>query len=303
MKVYHYTSLETLIAILNNSNEKGLSFRASNIFKLNDSKEMDKGFKVVRKILSEYEKSNNISEQYQLMEVYSNKQYEEMCKRQYIFSRDIVNIKQGYIPYVVCFSMHRDYLPMWSLYGKRGRGVCLVFDVETIIDDIIANEKPYGLDKIVYSRNLNNFSSMRIFTFMYEQYEKKWIAPLKNITIDDKINELADICASISPFIKYKDYSYEKEFRIIENKHYPDSPDYLSMSEEQIRDSLILSCHSLSNSCKVSPYVYIYIPQLALKEIILGPLLNETIKPSISRELSHHGIKCRIIKSKVPFCE
>ena len=57
--VYHYTSLETLLAILENyrkdKEKKGLLFHASNIYQVNDPKEMKAGYDVVKEYLKIYD--------------------------------------------------------------------------------------------------------------------------------------------------------------------------------------------------------------------------------------------------------
>lgn len=226
--LYHYTSFETLLAILEGitvrNNEHYLYLHATRIDKLNDPTEMEMKKKTLVGLLRYYEEQNNVEEKYQLA-----KYVEE------ISDNDIVGISQSektsHSPYILCFSTKKDYLPMWSLYGDKHHGVCLCFPDE-VVGEISYSEVPIVSGKVAYS---NIKKSEAIKTALWLQYNiiKKEgnMGKIKDIT--------ADIITEISPFIKNSSYKYEQEFRLsVHNYHtnrelcrtsYENTPNYLTI--------------------------------------------------------------------------
>lgn len=288
-KIYHYTSLDTLLAIFHECKMKGgryLTLRASNIYKVNDPSEMKRGYDVVKKILPGIEKKASIN--WGLCEVYTDKKYEEACKKGYYNeeNKDVVTI--GSIPYEISFSMRRDYLPMWSLYGDNGKGVCLRLDKKDIVDWLNLNNGSQCGGDVRYSNFGNDNLLKNIIGFGYSR-----INEIKDIY--DKIRELATLCAYVAPFIKYKDYSYEKEFRVALYKQYG------VITEPSTREKWI-RC-ATKGYIKVDPYVELDFPTSFLKEIIVGPCVNsDVIIPILKRELKNCNAETiALTKSKVPF--
>lgn len=292
--VYHYTSLETLFAILGNyrknEDKDGLVLRASNIFRVNDPSEMKPGYSIVKTFLPYYEEKQNVPKELRLSEVYKDKANEGRCIDDYYNKIKGNTIEMGSIPYVISFSCKRDYLPMWSMYGNQGKGICLKFDVYEIIDK---NNYPLEMDFVSYDNKTGNMSLNEIVPNLYNWYINSWSKKEKKPTIEDKTSELSTICSLVSPFIKYKDYKYEKEFRMVYSKHYG-----VDMATFLDKKKLLLSLpvHEILS------YVEIPIIAHSLKEVILGPCTNGAIlKDVVKRELDSCGLRVRISKSKVPF--
>lgn len=293
--VYHYTSLETLFAILGNYRKKedkeSLVFRASNIFRVNDPSEMKPGYGIVKKFLCHYEEEMKIPQELRLSEVYKNKIYEDKCIDDYYSTIRRNTIEVGSVPYVISFSCKRDYLPMWSMYANQGKGICLKFDVYEIINNWI--EDPLEIGFVSYDGKSGFKSLNDIIPFYYDVCLKSWIRNEEKPTIEDKISELSTLCFSVSPFIKYKDYKYEKEFRMVYSKHYGiDIETFLD--KKQLL--LSLPVH------EIAPYVEVPIYVHSLKEVMLGPCTDGPIlKDVVKRELDSCGLSVRISYSKVPF--
>ena len=292
--VYHYTSLETLFAILGNYRNRGdkdrLVFRASNIFRLNDPSEMVSGYDIVKSYLYLFEIEKNIPEHLRLSEVYNDIENENKCKYDYLNKIKGNNIEIGSIPYVISFSGKRDYLPMWSMYGNQGKGVCLRFDVNDIINNMIF---PLITGFVSYDKKTCYKNISSIISFLYDVYLDSWKEKEEKPKIENKLYELSFICFSVTPFIKYKDYKYENEYRMVHNMHY--SPDV----NELLSKRLLLLCLPAQ---EIKPYVEIPIYAYSLKEIIMGPCIDEKImKEIIRREVESCNLKVRIGHSKVPF--
>lgn len=254
--VYHYTSFDTLFAILDgcrkSKDKQFFSLRASNVYKLNDPTEMLGGYDVLKKLLHKYEEDNGIPEELRLSEVFDKKVYEEECKQDYLNGREGDIIEGGIIPYVSSLSLLGDYLPMWSLYGVKGKGVCLIFDLKELLelDD-------YMKGPVYYEGTTDYDGVIDAMSFMYNLYIRDYSE--KKVCIKDKIRELATICLSIAPFVKHKDYQYEKEFRIVYNQQYIHPI-----------DSRII----FKSPFKIKQFVDLDIPIRVIRGIIIGPDAN-----------------------------
>ena len=321
--LYHYTGLDTLFAILHwykaNKTSNCIQLKASCIYNMNDPKEMYVGYDVVKKCLSSYEVDNKVPLGLRLSEVYCNKDSEEECKEKYILKERFVDSYTD-VPYVVCFSKKRDYLPMWSLYGKGGNGVCLIFDYSKIIDFLITNNIKGKIGDVVYNSKPN-----QNFEMLLDAWYKDYLNDNNNskpVCIKDKIRCLSHICEFLSPFVKYKDYRYEYETRIIYDIR--DGRDAYDVLDEQITQTLndlcqirdtskqftmqqqiITMCNLLNKGKQVKPllpYVFKQIGIECLCGLIVGPCVNyDIMQPIIDRELKSSDIKIKIQKSKIPY--
>lgn len=287
--VYHYTSLETLLAILDNyrkdKKKNSLTFRASNIYKVNDPKEMEAGYDIVKEYLKEYEMAH-IPKAYWLHEIANINEYEAKCKKDYFVGNKEFLTESGIIPFIISFSGKRDYLPMWSLYGKTGLGVCLKFDVLRIIEA--------GYDGQIGFVTYDNKTGLKMmkesFSECYNWYLDEYRDKSDILTIDKKVHEIGNLCLYVSPFVKYRDYKYEKEFRLTCYKHYGN----------EIKKSL--NELIFPKSFPVDKYVEVPIPINSFKEVMLGPSMDKSIMTHIvKKELEECNIKVRVSESKIPF--
>ena len=134
--VCHYTSVESLFAILEGYRIKRefgvIPFRASNIYKTNDPREMTLGFDAVKRILPQFEE--NVKYNVGLSDVYQNMAFEKRCIESMGQKPTRDTIMGGTIPYTISFSCKEDFLPMWSMYGNGGKGVCLKFGLYELIN-------------------------------------------------------------------------------------------------------------------------------------------------------------------------
>lgn len=112
--LFHYTSIESLLKILQGNGEK-IVLRATHSNFLNDPEEFEFANSIITKTLLEYEVANQIS----------NK------KSQNLFGSGGIFGSFAYLPgepFILSFSGHRDDLSMWRAYGHDGNGVCIGLD-------------------------------------------------------------------------------------------------------------------------------------------------------------------------------
>lgn len=267
--VYHYTSLEALFSILEGYRSivyTGIiPFRASCIYNANDPKEMELGFDVVKRNLPQFEKNN--PNNMNLSEVYKDCSYKQYYLDNYY--RKPINgmIQYSLVPYIISFSLKRDFLPMWSMYGNNHKGVCLKFNIKKIVN--IPFERSH-FDFVSYDGDKEYNIMEDHFKLLYEMQAKK---PNKPKTIEEKKEVLSTCCLCVSPFIKSSDWSYEKEFRIVYNHNY----------EPELDNDFRYGVSYGIKMKRIQRYVEYPINSNALEEIIIGPLANYQVMEHIIR--------------------
>ena len=158
----------------------------------------------------------------------------------------------------ISFSVYRDYLPMWKMYGDNGRGLMLTFDTKELV-------KLWGglLQPCLYKGSKEHIVSKesilntKVYPYLsglttQQQYAMIW---------------LLQIFVSIT---KNQEYDYEKEVRLIGVGN-----NYLGNNEMQR--------FRVSNN-QIIPYVEVFIPNVALKNVCLGPLVKSELNEETLKE-------------------
>ncbi|WP_405376929.1 DUF2971 domain-containing protein [Nonlabens sp. Asnod3-A02] len=261
--VYHYTTLETLFHIINQSTVNSLTLRATHVDFLNDFTEHTIAVGLLKKELISYD--NTLSN--------DSKNFSKTLndKRMSFFRNE--EIDELY-PHIISFSECGDSLPMWNTYADKSKGIALGFDKSLLAE---LNED-YRLEKCEYDSS------------RYEEYLKQNIQKLHESTEVDSysIGFTQDFDSSILqdhfkylPILKDKGYAYEKECRLI----IPNKISELSSLKFQVTDSIY------------KPYKEIEFPFECLTEIILGPCLSlEKMKTSLNLILNQKGKKLSLNK-------
>ncbi|MCL2480101.1 MAG: DUF2971 domain-containing protein [Spirochaetaceae bacterium] len=182
--IYHYTSLDGFIKILDSK-----TFFMFNIYQMNDYKENVTIFDVLTRIISQ--KKSFIPDDYlkKLDEVFKN--------------FDIA------FTFVSCFTELRDSLSQWRSYGDDGNGICMII-----------NPKNLGINYSLPSPNISSKCvSFHNVVYATEQQDKIIGEILdqairKNGAIDFA-NHVYELIARFAPIFKIKEFQEEKEWRII----------------------------------------------------------------------------------------
>lgn len=192
--LYHYTSVETLYKIFQNTEDEHIKLRAGYFMNMNDPNDCRYFIQEVSDILSE----------------------ESTINRKDIEKTIESAMRNVGFPYFISLSQARDSLPMWSMYGKGGHGIAIGFPKKAI-DDAVNDYQKVGKDE---HKALMKQCFCRLYKCLYwsrDDIKKKFVKD-SNIKIDNtgKITgiEDRDIC-SISYLIKSPDYAYERESRIV----------------------------------------------------------------------------------------
>lgn len=245
-KLYHYTSIEALYNILNESiftqQETGvpyLNMRATHINYLNDETER-KLFtdRLISEVIKYSEKNTPLNEE-------QHKTLNSLC-----------NVDS----FIISLSEHQDNLNMWRGYGGNGIGVNIAFDFNKIPSAYSTSrqnqfrmEHVFNAFKCKYylpeECNIDNSLVQEIYTYLTDNRYKSQEANLviQGASIIKKIQELATIT-------KHKAYIEEKEWRFV--CYETSIPKY-----------------SYSNGI-IKPYINYPIPLSAISTITIGPCIR-----------------------------
>lgn len=268
---YHYTSLDTFLTILHGIDYKNgepiLHLRASRIDTVNDPTEMTIDKNKFLSIVRHYEENKNpnlrISNKIESMD---DEKFHELTK----------NERSDHLPYIICFSQNEDFLPMWSLYGDKGRGVCLDFSMPDILTKSILFQKslyPYApiiSGDVCYHTDEISDAILRAIELNYPKTEGN---------IEDSI---ANMYLAASPFIKDSSYEYENEFRICVFNFVKKEIGIMYDSEKT--------------------YIDYYIPVCFLKTVTLGAkLCSSTTSELLGDYFTKKKLQIEIKESQIPF--
>lgn len=176
--------------------------------------------------------------------------------------------------YIVSFSSAIDCLPMWGMYGQKGHGLALGFDTEIIkasFSDLLL--KCIYVNQEDNAQLINVQSELDVFKNLWRQ--------------DDGSEEYFNIFFFVYMILwicgKHSAYEYEQEVR------------WFLTSPRPIK-------YRLKNNLIV-PYIELYLPKSALKEIWIGPTNDMNMASrSMRTYLDHMGFhEVEIKQSKVPY--
>lgn len=269
--VYHYTSLPTLLKILDTYNPKDntISLWASDVSYMNDTSEMKYGISEAIEYIGKLEKENKSRKVLKL-----SSRLKEM---------DINLFLRNNGPfYSISFSSDGDSLPLWNLYSDKGHGVNLKFfnekhnfkfkeevvsnhfvlkDLSTVVRGISAVPIEYG-----YIRDKSAIAN--IIHELYNDYLNIAEKSSEAIKIANKFATML-ICGGM--YVKHSGYKYENELRI-----YGKSKD-----KREFRTNI---------SGDIIPYVKIPLNVNHLRGITLGPTCKESNKNALEEFLRVKGI-------------
>ena len=267
--LFHYTSVETFLKILDNCNNQKVCFWATHAKFFNDPHEYKLAISLLKQSMIKYEKEKNITEKKSV-----NFNYKSLLRLGHMFGA----------PFLLSLSENPDDLTMWRTYGSDGNGIAIGIDTKMLFD--------YSEDK-----NVNNTKLLPC------QYKKSSI--IKGLTtywelLYDKIDfkedgrgfsmnsfrflfDLINFCFSF----KRGEYQLEKEWRLCKNEH-----DETKIKFRE-RNGIII------------PYVEHFFDKEIIKKIVIGPCVNKKLtKESIEMLLKsrNYNLPKNLVRiSNVPY--
>ncbi len=144
--VYHYTTLEALMGgIIPNSNKDKIVLRATKASYVNDPKEMHVDLK------SMYEDVKHI------------KFFADLFDKSKL---NDLSFQNGI--YLLSFTENKDFLPMWSMYGKNGNGLVLEFDKK-----LLTSNHPL-LVKCIYPHSTRYYDIIELINRIFENDKDRY---------------------------------------------------------------------------------------------------------------------------------
>ena len=313
--VYHYTSLETLLKILDGTKDNQFLFHGTDIFSMNDPTEFLHGFTELWSILPVienelYQSIKNAPQTYNINESFLDNKFRlsnmwkrlnesnDSCLKTYIET-----IHKSYVsPFVISLSCNGDCLPMWVTYGDHGYGVAMGMDIQAYYKKRSLDDGTTLLDFTSYDKRelhsiLVTYDKISInhpLAIYARFYIVKYLRSIPALNIDDEsllklqMNALDSITILASAMIKNMAYRYEEESRLVSFKQ----------DENDVK-------YKLSSTKKLLPYIHVAISTSKLKKIVIGPCCDyNNIKFALKKRLEQLGIPLKdedIEKSIVPY--
>lgn len=245
-EIFHYTTLDALINGIiapQPSPNNEICLWATHSKYLNDPSETTIGIDKAHKLLSQY--------------------LNEEINKESMFNDAL---------FVISFSLKYDYLPMWSMYGKNGNGIMLIFDY------VLLNSEDHFFIQCLY----DNETRLEVFEKLFVRENSR----LKRLTFADIEEDYQRNNIIHFPVaIKSCNYNYEEEVRYVTaNDEFPET------------------CYRVSNNIVV-PYKKVYFHKKVLKKIVIGPTADfERTADSLKEYLVSKGFDhVDIVKSNVPY--
>lgn len=266
--LYHYTSVETLLKIIENCNTEKICFRATHARYFNDPYEYNLAISLLKQSLVKYEKNNFIK----------NKKSSNFNKS---FFTNLGLIFGD--PFLFSLSENSDNLTMWRTYGADGNGVAIGLDKKMLEE--YSNDKNVKNTKLLqceYDKVAILSGLIRYWRLKYDQFN---IEEGKSMDIHS-FPFLFDLITFSFSF-KRNEYIDENEWRLCTNE--------ISNDETKFRE----------NDGILIPYIEHSFEKNIIKKIIIGPCANKKLtKESIEMLLKTRKFELPqspIVVSKVPY--
>lgn len=311
-KLYHYTSVDAFEKMLKEmkSNSSGkLIFWASNIHYMNDPNEMSFLYDELIEALPEIENHLDIKEMPFSMFCLMGKNQGNVSFDLFKDIKDNVFNKIFKSAFAISFTKEEDYLPMWSLYGNNGSGLCLEFDYEALKMYLSESESlsfATRLEELYY--HIKEIPIWVKIEEFYKYYHDRLSMKDNNI---DPLRPCRDFIArvllEVAPILKHRSYAYEKEVRLLYHVILPgDADEIVSKADVRPMDKKYPKVENpkvrVRNGMLI-PYKEISIPIECITKIIVGPTLYPQLQSEalnvLLREVGIEGIEVEM--SEVPY--
>jgi len=274
--IYHYTSLETFIKILDSK-----TFFMFNIYQMNDYKENVTFFDAIHRVI--YQRKSFISDDY-------------LKKLDEVFELFNMNFT-----FVSCFTELRDSLSQWKSYGDDGNGIC-----------IIINPKNFGINYSLPSYDGINENHISFHNVIYStEQQDKLIGEILDQAIFYSNNhgknkaalfarQVYELSARFAPIFKLHEFQEEKEWRIIYKTAFSDQETLRGLTFDFRQDIGFITTRNNLRS-----YFPLQIDKTKFIDSITGVILGpKSIIPrmEISTLLGTKGYRnIEITKSRIPY--
>jgi hypothetical protein len=289
--LYHYTSLNGLISIIENQ-----TIYCTNLDFLNDKKEFKHGVSLILSVIEKLKQEN----------------YEPNILNKVEQNLDRISKSERF---VTCFSKNGDLLSQWRAYTNQGKGVAIGFDFRNFKYSI--NQTVFGRH-IEYDENYQQQVIEELIRIIIEFFKsRKEIIDWEDFGFEWLVNTVIIEFLQVK-ISSYKSHSFqeEQEYRF----EYEIDGTMIKKRDEEIffraSDTLIIPYIKLKAKYKkfiedkekgkyddYGEYPSFAIDKLPIKEIVIGPSLDfDSVKRGIEELLYKFEYKeVKIIKSEIPY--
>jgi len=268
-----------------NNGHPVFTFWASNAYCMNDPAEMQLGYDFFRGYIERAD--SKLTEKERLLSLMP-----ESGDNMFTPNSEDYYLGMTNNPFVISFTSKCDYLPMWTLYGSNGCGICLCFDEEKI-KNYIRNKPDIYLQSVAYHQkeSENATPELKLLADVICKSLQEYCLQMDSFCGIDNVNTLKKsflkrLCPFVSAFIKVGDYSHEQEIRLLS---------ICNLNNPQVN-------YRISTKHNVIPYVDVKIPAYSLCSIILGPKVSSlSNKLFVELALNRKGVKTDILCSEAQF--
>ncbi|MCR5320196.1 MAG: DUF2971 domain-containing protein [Lachnospiraceae bacterium] len=303
MILYHYTSMDTAVKILENH-----SIWASDITRSNDYLEMNMVYPdICDAVYEEHEKGRTVEFQYAGEKGLRSLQKAVMKAKEQI---DDVISYGDLLTYVLCFSEGEDLLSQWRSYADDGRGVAIGFDSEELKTFTKTKIKDaFALQKVEYKteEERKQFVELKAYNLLHvykEMYDSTNRFPGDHQSIE-LIKHMITWFMQEAIAIKPEGFSEEQEWRLFIRNVAPSNdyfaPDYMGSELKQF-------VHENMDCCVRNGIITTFIPinlnelgDFPIKSIMLGPT-NSTTERDMKFFLEKNGYQnVNVERSKISY--
>ena len=247
-KLYHYTTTKVLDIILNNC-----TFRASNIFYLNDASEYYAGLKALESEFSKKEETNKL-------QIVKNLMSENAQGK---FNAGL---------YSISFSELEDSLHQWITYAKES-GIAIELDCDKILSS--QDKLWYGKQEDINENTMNKPNNLKweplsvpikllLRKVVYGEYNDEMLQ-----NINKTVSDCDEQYMWFASYFKNQGYNAEREVRMVvfptEYDKYQSKVQYFVMPHGVLRPYINVKFgYIMKDSNK-------FIPMIPIKSIIIGP--------------------------------
>ncbi|MBQ8860662.1 MAG: DUF2971 domain-containing protein [Ruminococcus sp.] len=297
--VYHYTSTDGLLGILENNGSPKISLRFTQYDSLNDTKERQD----IKDTLVEYcviqskkklistelvEKIRSIKLNDKITILKKTGESLEVNDGEKVEVKELVDNAESFT-YLCCFSTNRDSLAMWNYYTKSNNYEG--YSLGLAVDDIKISKwdyKPYHIEvmKVIYDKQ-DKFD-------LFEEYLLPILLEYDKCSQEDRVdilNIITILMNSVQFIFKNEHFKHEQEVRAI-----------LRVPKEFCSDEKISKRKYRGSNGYIVPYVELYLDKSALVNVTTAPLFEQDLAiNNLSSMLNERGYPKVIIEpSSVP---
>lgn len=272
--IFHYTSPDALLKILNKDN---IELRFTRNDCVNDTLEGKHIIEIYSKTCEELLAFSKISKEFYDLIIKSKPRDNKLFFKEQKMKHGSVTIAEQdtFLVYLCCFSSESDSLPMWNYYVKNGmyQGVCIGFDTN-LFDEYHDSRQPekFGdidLRKVIYSDSEKKDIFIKILLALFESFDETQDESVGNIEVI-----LSSLLLELQYISKSECFAHEKEIRAIMK---------IPISKK------VNKCYRIQYDSKGSyiiPFTLVSIDEKRnLREITIGPLAEKELSKSIIFEL------------------